>query len=177
MSERVIMRKQIVREYSFSEEVKSFETNESNRTERSKRLARHLLYSFKGTIDDEDETLTDWFEEVEASFAGKYGPILKRHSFYIEEGKAIIGSGIVSLFREIPLIIYLAVDPEKRGQGLSKKILQQMLYSFESSEYQEVYLVVTPGNFPAEKLYAKLGFKPVGTNWDKVMKSPLEKAN
>lgn len=169
MGERVIMMKKIGRENKLIQEVKSFTTSGKNETERRKRLARHLLYSFKGTIDDEDETITEWLAEVKASFEGKYGPLLKAHSFYIEENKQIVGSAIVSLFRGIPLIIYVAVDPEKRGQGLSKKLLQQMLYSFEESEYHEVFLVVTPGNFPAERLYKKFGFEAVGTNWDKVL--------
>lgn len=171
MSERVIMKKQIVKGNHFIQEIKSFATIEKNEEERRKRLARHLLDSFIGTIDDEDETIVEWLEEVKASFAGKHGPLLKAHSFYLEDRKRIIGSALVSLFRGIPLIIYLAVDPDQRGQGLSKKLLQQMFYSFETSEYQEVFLVVTPGNFPAETLYEKLGFEVVGTNWDTVLQN------
>lgn len=169
MSERIIMSRKISKENQAVETVISFVNKKKSEETIQKRLAKHFFYSFKGTIDDEDETIAEWLQEVKKSFQGGHGPLLKEHSFYIEEGKKIIGSAVVSLFRGVPLVIYVAVDPDKRGQGLSKKLLQQMFYSFEESSYQEIFLVVTPGNFPAETLYKKMGFKPVGSNWDKVL--------
>ncbi|OJG92902.1 hypothetical protein RV15_GL002036 [Enterococcus silesiacus] len=149
----------------------NFLSSSENQVELNKYFARHFFDAFKGTIDDEGETLTDWLIEVREAFQGKYGPIMKEHSFYIKEEERIIASTVVALFRGVPLVIYVAVDPRDRGRGLAKKLLMNMLNSFYDSIYQDVFLVVTPGNLPAEIIYKQLGFEGVGINWEELLES------
>lgn len=169
MSERAIMCKKVEKQEIVTISAYNFLNCPENKFELNQYFAQHFLEAFKGTIDDEGETLTDWLIEVKEAFQGKYGPIMEEHSFYIKKEGKIIASTVVALFRGIPLVIYVAVDPRDRGRGLGKNLLRKMLDSFCDSMYQEVYLVVTPGNMPAEIIYEQLGFEVVGTNWDELL--------
>lgn len=170
MSERIIMSKKIVKQEIVDIQAYNCLDDLENKFDLTQCFAKHFLEAFNGTIDDEGERLADWLIEITDTCDGKYGPIMEEHSFYMKEKEKIVASTVVALFRGIPLIIYVAVDPKYRGQGLAKKLLKKKLNSFCNSKHQEVFLVVTSGNLPAEMIYKKLGFKSVGTNWDHVLK-------
>ena len=74
------------------------------------------------------------------------------------EGEKIIGGVVVNITgmkKYIPenILVYIATDPEYRGRGVGKKLMETALENAEGS----VALHVEPNN-PAKGLYEKLGF-------------------
>lgn len=59
-------------------------------------------------------------------------------------------------------IVTLATHPAWRRQGLSERLLLQMLARCRSEGARLVTLEVRMSNRPAQQLYAKLGFREVG---------------
>ena len=54
----------------------------------------------------------------------------------------------------------VAVSPENRGQGIATELIRRFLAKLDGVRH--VYLEVRVSNIPAQKLYAGLGFLPVG---------------
>ncbi|UVI38384.1 GNAT family N-acetyltransferase [Qipengyuania spongiae] len=53
------------------------------------------------------------------------------------------------------------VDPERRGLGIGRRLLEVSL-SYARARFEEVVLTVVKGNDPAAKLYASAGFYEYG---------------
>ena len=74
------------------------------------------------------------------------------------EGDALLGAVVINetgMSGYIPehILVYIAVDPEARGMGLGKRLMQTALHAVQGA----IALHVEPDN-PARKLYEKLGF-------------------
>jgi ribosomal-protein-alanine N-acetyltransferase len=63
--------------------------------------------------------------------------------------------------REIHLL-NVAVHPEKRGRGLARQLLMEMVQAGLSQGTEQIWLEVRPSNHRAKQLYEKLGFETVG---------------
>lgn len=133
-------------------------------------LAKHYYQAFHGTVDDEGKSLIDWDEEIQSVFEERYGKVMTEHSFYLEQESEIIASIFLTKFRGIPLIAYLAVDKNFRGNSLGELLIQYSCHSLASSDYQEIYLAVNEENLVAYSLYKKMGFTVIGTDWDEILK-------
>jgi AmpD protein len=121
-------------------------------------LAHLLDRAYTGTIDHEGETPEQCLKEIEETLAGKYGPFLDFASFLIP-GKS---ASLVTLWMEKPLIAFTMTAPESRGQGLGGFLIERSISALAKNGYAELYLVVTEGNTPAQRLYTHLGFKDIG---------------
>ena len=74
------------------------------------------------------------------------------------DGEKVVGSVVVNrtgMKKYIPenILVYIATDPEYRGKGIGKKLMEQAIATAEGS----IALHVEPNN-PAKGLYEKLGF-------------------
>ncbi len=74
------------------------------------------------------------------------------------DGEKITGSVVVNVTgmkKYIPenILVYIATDPEYRGKGIGKKLMETAIATAEGS----IALHVEPNN-PAKGLYEKLGF-------------------
>lgn len=133
-------------------------------------LANLLYASFKDSLDDQGESLADWEKEITATLKGKYGEILPCLSFGLFHQEVLVGTLITSLYRGVPLILYIAIHPDYQGGGHAKQLIQQAKQRLsESQTYQELFLVVAAGNTPAYNLYKKVGFIERGTNWETLL--------
>lgn len=56
----------------------------------------------------------------------------------------------------------LAVDPAHCGRGVGRFLVNACIEYAEKRGYRALRLDVVPENFPARRLYEKLGFRPVG---------------
>lgn len=59
---------------------------------------------------------------------------------------------------EHAFIGFLYVDPEHRGQGVNKRVLDHLFDWARANDLPEIHLTVYPGNEPAIKAYEKAGF-------------------
>lgn len=76
----------------------------------------------------------------------------------LEENNAIVGAVVINetgMGGYIPenILVYIATDPNQRGKGIGKKLMQDALESSNG----DVALHVEPDN-PAKRLYENLGF-------------------
>lgn len=171
MRQKIIMKKELTSENQpYRKSVEQFINLEKLSAEQQKELAWLLWETFHGTIDDLGETPEEMEQEVTAMLNGKYGKFLGEHSFISIDAESgeFQGCGLVSFFREIPLIIYVSVRSQARGKRLSTVILKEVIQSL-SQEFDAAYLVVTEGNTIAENIYHQLGFVDVGRDWDTVL--------
>lgn len=59
-------------------------------------------------------------------------------------------------------IIDIGIIPEKRKQGFGAKILNEMEFELKKHKVKKIHLEFREDNFPAEKLYRKLGYIKAG---------------
>ena len=59
-------------------------------------------------------------------------------------------------------LLLIAVDPEHRGRGLGRRLLEQFFEDARSRGAERVFLEMRSNN-PAERLYRALGFEAIGT--------------
>lgn len=55
---------------------------------------------------------------------------------------------------------FLYVDPDVRGHGINKRVLDHLFAWAKAMDLPEIHLTVYPGNEPAIRAYEKAGFRP-----------------
>ncbi|MBX9721485.1 MAG: GNAT family N-acetyltransferase [Candidatus Obscuribacterales bacterium] len=118
-----------------------------------------LLYaSYKGTVDDEGETLEESKQEAKESLDGKYGPAIWEASFAISANN-MLASACLVIDRQGPFMAYVVTSPQFQGKGLAKELIFHSLNALHLRADKNLTLVVTATNTPALALYRKLGFQ------------------
>lgn len=126
-------------------------------------LASLMHEAYRGTIDDDGETLDDAGEEIRKTFAGEYGEPLDACSFVAAwpDGR-LASASLITVWEGVPLVAFTMTHPEAKGKGLAGALLARSLDTLSRLGYREVSLVVTEGNEPATGLYEWLGFVRTG---------------
>lgn len=125
-------------------------------------LGRLMDISYQGTIDHEGETLEQCVQEMKDTIQGKYGPFIQEASFSVTYNGQPVSAILMTEWKGKPLVAYTMTDKGFLGKGLAKYLLGRAISTLENSKWTEVFLVVTEGNTPAEKLYEKVGFVKAG---------------
>jgi len=123
-------------------------------------LADLMLDAYRGTIDDEDETLQDAIAEVDRTFAGGYGVFLGACSRVVEREQQLASACLITLFEGKPWLSVSMTRPRWKRHGFARGLLNESLNLLAEARYQEIGLIVTEGNSAAEALYRSLGFEP-----------------
>jgi GNAT superfamily N-acetyltransferase len=124
-------------------------------------LARLMLAAYRGTADDEGETLAEATVEVEGTLEGKYGPFLSDCSFLVDHEGGIVGASIATLWEQHPLLAYTIVHPDFQRRGVGTYLIAATGIALLASGYSSLDLFVSEENEPAVALYRKLGFRVV----------------
>lgn len=90
--------------------------------------------------------------------------------FVVEEENKIIGSGSLAIFRNpirglTGIVENVIVSKENRGRGLGKKIMDEIFLVAEQKNLEEIVLISNTNRDVAIKMYQKLGFKLIDTNF------------
>ena len=139
----------------------NIETNETGRTPNSsdtEMLAQLILQAYRNTIDDEEETIEDARQEIQMLFKGEYGALLTNCSDVVAYEDKLISATLLTLWQDAPLIAFTMTHPEWKRMGLARKGLKRTINRLLQAGYKELYLVVTRGNYAAEKFYESFGF-------------------
>lgn len=121
-----------------------------------------LLYdAYKGTVDDEGQSIEDAIIEAEETIAGKYGELIREASYVVLDGNTIVSTCVATNYKEIPLVAFAATLPSYQGKGLARKGMIASIRSLADLGRDQVRLVVTETNARALSLYESLGFTPV----------------
>jgi ribosomal protein S18 acetylase RimI-like enzyme len=124
-------------------------------------LGALMLAAYRGTVDDEGETLEDAVVEVENVLGGSYGPFASDASFVVEHDDGLVGASLVAIVDSRPLLLYLVVRPDAKRRGVGTSLLVSTGNALREAGHAELDLFVTQANEPAVSLYRKLGFRLV----------------
>ena len=126
-------------------------------------LGELMVAAYRGTVDDEGETLEDAVGEVEGVLDGSYGPLASDASFVVEDDDGLVGASLVAIWdRESrPVLLYLVVRPEAKRRGIGTALLLRSGDALAAAGHPQLDLFVTEANEPAVNLYRKLGFEVV----------------
>jgi ribosomal protein S18 acetylase RimI-like enzyme len=123
-------------------------------------LGALLLEAYRGTVDDEGETLVEACRLARALFAGLSGVPMWAVSEVTEREGRMVSAIIVTLWQDTPLVAQLVTAPDWQRRGLARAGLQRAINRMAAGDETLVRLVVTQGNTRAEGLYDSLGFRP-----------------
>jgi ribosomal protein S18 acetylase RimI-like enzyme len=124
-------------------------------------LGRLMHDAYRGTVDDDGETLDQSVAEARDTLSGKHGQILSRCSFVIEDGSHPICATLVTLWGSRPLLAFVMTHPDHKGQGMATFLVKRTIDSLVEQGHQELDLLVTRTNEPAVRIYERLGFHDV----------------
>jgi ribosomal protein S18 acetylase RimI-like enzyme len=122
-------------------------------------LGALLLAAYQGSTDYQGETLEEATTVAQEMLGGRYGLLLNRGSFVIEQARQPIGACIITLWKGTPLVCDLMVHPAHTNQGLGTFLLKQSANTLFEQGYRDLLLYVTVGNDNAQHIYEKLGFQ------------------
>ncbi|MBT4277936.1 GNAT family N-acetyltransferase [Candidatus Falkowbacteria bacterium] len=86
------------------------------------------------------------------------------HCLILEDNKKIIGTATLGVYvspikGETGVVEDVVVYENYRGQGLGRKIMQELIKVAKEKNIQQITLTSNPKRIPARKLYESLGFK------------------
>lgn len=122
-------------------------------------VSQLMVDAYRGTIDDNGETLEDAIKMTQDTFAGEIGPFLKDCSWLIERDGKVLACTLVTLWSEEPLLAEVLTHPSAQNQGLGAFLIKKSCAALYGHGYSDLTLFVTQGNLPAQHLYEKLGFQ------------------
>lgn len=121
-------------------------------------LGEAFLDAYRGTVDDEGETLDDAVAEVQRVMDGVYGPVWPEPSGIMAPGGVVAAALFVTRSPSGPFIPYVVTRKAYMGRGCAAALLQRAGARLRAAGETRVHLYVTAGNTPAERLYARLGW-------------------
>ena len=83
-------------------------------------------------------------------------------SWVLEMEQCIIGYGVISLAVQECHILNLCIDPDYRGQGRGRYLLEQLLMTARAHNADTAFLEVRATNYQALSLYFSEGFNEIG---------------
>jgi ribosomal protein S18 acetylase RimI-like enzyme len=126
-------------------------------------VGRLMWSAFRGSSDDEFDTVADAELEVLETLDGKWGPFLSPARLV-----AVMGSEVVSAVLTVlddahdrtPVLAFAVTAPHCQGQGLGSWLIEKAVRILDALGITELHLAVAPMN-PARRLYERLGFLEV----------------
>ncbi|GEM44452.1 GNAT family N-acetyltransferase [Deinococcus cellulosilyticus] len=125
-------------------------------------LADLMFAAYQGTTDFQPgSTLEDALEQIEKTIQGEYGQFLPQASFVLDDDGLLISATLITFWKpfQAPLLAFTMTAPEFKGQGLAALLLKASMNRLYHEGYNQLSLLVTDGNTPAQRLYQRLGFK------------------
>jgi ribosomal protein S18 acetylase RimI-like enzyme len=135
----------------------------------AEQLAALMLDSYRGTVDDEGETIDDARRVVAALIAGEFGTADWDASVVFEREGRVVSAALVTRDRVAPpplvageafLAFSMTAASEKR-RGLGRAGVMRVVEILRRRGEPRLHLVVTRANVPAVTLYLALGFEPL----------------
>lgn len=125
-------------------------------------MAPLMLAAYRGTPDDEGESLEDTVEVLDGAVQGTFGPWLPEASFVVRDGGTPVGAVFTALHGAEPYIAFVFTLPEATGRGVATRLITRVGQSLAGAGHEHVSLWVNVANERAVRLYRHLGFVDVG---------------
>jgi L-amino acid N-acyltransferase YncA len=117
-----------------------------------------LLDAYRGTTDDEGETIADALQAID----GYIQRILLPYSLVVECDRTLIAIAFTVLVRGRHYIDPVATASSYKNKGIGAAAVSAVLDLLSEDGIAEVGAVITQGNLPSERLFSSLGFERVG---------------
>lgn len=124
-------------------------------------LAPMMLAAYRGTPDDEGETLEDTIEVLEQAMLGEWGPWLQNASFVAIDAGVAVGALLSAMYGDVPFISFVFTAPDRAGTGVATRLIAKACEALAQQGYATVDLWVNPASVRAVRLYRHLGFVEV----------------
>jgi ribosomal protein S18 acetylase RimI-like enzyme len=122
-------------------------------------LAQLLLDAYRGTIDQEEETIEQAIEELDRTYGGEYGPFMAAESRVVERDGRLVSATLLTRWQDRPFVAYAITHPQWQRRGLARSSMLSAMHAVQSGGDELLSLVVTLKNEPAYALYQSLGFR------------------
>ena len=124
-------------------------------------MAPLMLAAYRGTPDDEGETLEDTVDMLAGAMRGAFGRWLPDASFVSRNHGKPIGAAFTAMDGEEPFIAFLFTLPEASGHGVATRLVTRVCQALAAMGHGHVSLWVNVANERAVRLYRYLGFVDV----------------
>ena len=121
-------------------------------------IAALMLDAYRGTIDDEGESIVEARAEIDKTIHGEYGKFLPDYSRVVVRDNRIISAILVTEWQGNPFLVFAMTAKAWQRKGLSKSCMINVMQDLYESQYSILRLSVTTKNLPAVNLYVSLGF-------------------
>jgi hypothetical protein len=121
-------------------------------------LSHLMIDAYKGSVDDEGESI----EDARAAIDHYFETIVWPHSFVIADSDLPVAMSMVVIVDGVHYIDPVATTATRKGLGHGRIAVATSLRSLAASGITEVGAVITDGNTPSERLFTRLGFVRVG---------------
>lgn len=120
-----------------------------------------MLAAYRGTPDDEGESLEDTVGVIEEAMNGRYGRWLSAASFEAIADDEPVGAVLTVLDDDEPFIAFLFTRPDRVGAGIATGLIAGVCDALARDGHDSITLWVNPANTRAVRLYRHLGFAQV----------------
>lgn len=121
-------------------------------------LSSLMFSAYRGSVDDDGESLSDAEQSVHSTLNGEHGDFLDDCSFVALDAAYPVAVTLVTMLHGQPLLAQVYTDPTWKRRGLARALIKLSMNALAARSETELSLVVTSGNDPAERLYESLGF-------------------
>ena len=121
-------------------------------------VAALLLDAYRGTIDDEGETLAEALDAAD-DLLGTTDP---EHSWILDGPDAATALCLVIHLEGSYYVNIIAVAAAAKQQGLGRRMVRHAVQALAEAGESEFGATITDGNTASERLFASLGARRVG---------------
>lgn len=129
-------------------------------------LALLMLDSYRGSVDDEGETLEEARHAIAQLFRGDFGTLDPELCLVVDDGTMLAAATIVTRDRVAPpplrsgeaFLAFSMTAPLWKRRGLGRAGLERVVEMLRARGEPRLHLVVTRTNEPATRLYRSMGF-------------------
>lgn len=123
--------------------------------------AHLMLDAYRGSVDDEGESIDDAIEVMKSLFTGGFGEYVPDASSVVLLDGVPVAATFVTIHDGLPLVAFSMTSPRSTREGHARTGLHHAYGALAAAGHSEVRLVVTDGNVPAVTLYVSEGFVAV----------------
>ena len=121
-------------------------------------LAELMLAAYKGSLDEDEETIEQALAAIRKTFEGEHGPFIENCSRVVERNLKIVSAILVTAWQGRPFVAYAMTAPGWKRQGLARAGMLNTMQDVLANGEMLLSLVVTVKNEAAYSLYQDLGF-------------------
>ena len=121
-------------------------------------LAHLMLDAYRGTVDDDGETIDDARAEIGRLFAGEFGILDEDASGVVRVEDGIVAATLITRYEDAPFLAFSMTAPAWQRRGYARAGIERAMARLAARGETVLSLVVTRANEPATRLYERIGF-------------------